>query len=226
MPLTQSIKIPFPVTLPEEIPLILVRGAVLMPKAQLPLPLFDHIPLPLIAAGGEVQKMIGLIQPNCALKETVEDIDHLSLYSIGTRARINEINELSDNKVLVTLEGICRFRLLDKYETEEGYPMAKVSYNEFLGDLVEENDFIFDRGTLMEKLKLYFKRLDIHVNLDEINKVSNQKLITALTMACPFRPSEKQVLLETLNPKDQSGVITALMEMTPSVPQDDLITYH
>lgn len=225
MTLTQSIKIPFPAALPEEIPLVLVKGAILMPKAQLPLPLFDHIPFPLMGAGGEGQKMIGLIQPNCSLKEAI-DLEHLNLYSIGTLARIQEINEFSDQRMVVTLEGICRFRLLDKYETEEGYPMAKVCYNDFTGDLVEENDFPLDREGLLEKLKLYFGRLDIQINLEEINKVSNQKLIAALTMACPFQPSEKQVLLETLNLKDQSGIITTLMDMTPSLPCEGLITYH
>ena len=223
--LTQLINITSINQLPKEIPLILVRGAVLMPKAQLPLPIFDHIPLPLMNAGGKDPKFIGLIQPNAALRET-PDFDDLTLFSIGTLARIIEVNEISDNKMIVTLEGICRFKLLDKQDTEDGYPVATVCYNQFSGDLIEENDFTLDRVELIKKLKHYFGRLDIKINLEEINKVSNQKLITALAMACPFRPSEKQVLLETQNMKDQSLLITRLIEMTSYTDQDDLITYH
>lgn len=223
--LTQLINITSTAQLPKEIPLILVRGAVLMPKAQLPLPIFDHLPLALISEGAKNHKLIGLIQPNASLRETA-DFDDLTLFSIGTLAQITEINEISDKKMIVTLDGICRFKLLDKQETEEGYPIGQVCYKQFSGDLVEENDFTLDRVGLIEKLKSYFGRLDIKINLEEINKVSNQKLITALAMACPFRPSEKQVLLETQNLKDQSLLLSRLIEMTSYADQNDPITYH
>ena len=211
--------------LPTEIPLILVRGAVLMPKAYLPLPLFDNVPLSLVNESLKEKKLIGLIQPTASIKETA-DFDDLTLFSIGTLAQIVEINEISNNKMIVTLEGICRFRLLDKQETDDGYPIGKVCYDQFSGDLIEENDFMLDRDRLIGLLKPYFNRLDININFDEISKTSNQKLITALTMACPFHPSEKQILLETENLKEQSRLITTLIEMTSYSEHNETITYH
>lgn len=211
--------------LPTEIPLILLRGAVLLPKAQLPVPIFDTTYFSLITNGLKKQKLVGLIQPNSSLRETL-DFDSLNLFSIGTLARIIEIDEIANAKMIVTLEGVCRFSLMEKQETEEGYPMAKVSYERFAADLVDENDFMLDRDRLLSLLKPYFERLDINLNLDEINKASNQKLITALTMACPFLPSEKQVLLETQQLKDQSSLITTLIEMATYSGQNDIITYH
>lgn len=211
--------------LPSEIPLILLRGAVLLPKAQLPVPIFDTTHLSLITNGLKEQKLIGLIQPNSSLKETL-DFDSLHLFSIGTLARIIEVEEITNEKMIVTLEGICRFNLIEKHETEEGYPMAKVSYEQFATDLVDENDFMLDRDYLLSLLKPYFERMDINLNFDEINKASNQKLITALTMACPFLPSEKQVLLETQQLRDQSSLITTLIEMAAYSGQNDIITYH
>lgn len=211
--------------LPTEIPLILVRGAVLMPKAYLPLPLFDNVPISLINESLKEKKLIGLIQPTASVKETA-DFDGLTLFSIGTLAQIVEINEISNNKMIVTLEGICRFRLLEKQETDDGYPLGTVCYDQFSGDLVEENDFMLDRDRLITLLKPYFNRLDININFDEISKTSNQKLITALTMACPFHPSEKQILLETENLKDQSQLITTLIEMTSYSEHNEFITYH
>lgn len=211
--------------LPSEIPLILLRGAVLLPKAQLPVPVFDTTHFSLVTHGLREQKLVGLIQPNSSLKE-ISDFDNLTLFSTGTLARIIEIDEIANTKIIVTLEGICRFKLIEKQETEEGYPMAKVSYEDFAADLVEENDFMLDRDHLIKLLKPYFGRLDINLNLDEINKASNQKLITALTMACPFLPSEKQVLLETQQLKDQSSLITTLIEMAVYSGQNDIITYH
>lgn len=211
--------------LPKEIPLILLRGAVLLPKAQLPIPIFDTTHFSLITQGLKEQKLVGLIQPNASFKEA-EDFDNLSLFSTGTLARIIEIDEVSSTKIIITLEGICRFNLDEKLETEEGYPMAQVSYEDFAADLVDENDFMLDRDHLIKILKPYFGRLDINLNLEEINNASNQKLITALTMACPFLPSEKQVLLETQRLKDQSSLITTLIEMAAYSGQNDVITYH
>ncbi|WP_032113103.1 LON peptidase substrate-binding domain-containing protein [Candidatus Paracaedibacter symbiosus] len=211
--------------LPTEIPLILLRGAVLLPKAHLPVPIFDTVHLSLADEGLKEQKLIGLIQPNASLRET-PNFDDLDLFSIGTLARITEIDEITNEKMIVTLEGICRFKLVEKRETDEGYPIAKVTYEHFSADLVEENDFMLDRDRLLKLLKPYFERLEINLNWDEIKKVSNQKLVTALTMACPFRPSEKQILLETQNPKDQSSVITTLIEMAVYSSQNDIITYH
>lgn len=211
--------------LPTEVPLILLRGAVLLPKAHLPIPIFDTVHLSLASEGLREQKLVGLIQPNSSLKE-ISDLDDLNLFSIGTLARIIDIDEIANNKMLITLEGVCRFQLVDKYETEEGYPIAKVNYEPFTADLVDENDFVLDRDRLIKLLKPYFDRLEINLDLDEIRQTSNQKLITALTMACPFYPSEKQILLETRNIKEQSSLITTLIEMASYSSHNDVVTYH
>lgn len=211
--------------LPEEIPLILLRGAVLLPKAQLPIPIFENIQSSMINHLFQDQKLIGLVQPNSSIRETT-DLDSLDLFSIGTLARIVEINEIERGKLIAFLEGVCRFEIVEKWDTLEGYPLARVNYERFVSDLADENDFTLDRNHLIEIVKPYFKRLDINLNLEEVDKSSNQKLITALTMACPFRPSEKQILLETQNFKEQSTLITTLIEMAAYSGQNDVITYH
>lgn len=211
--------------LPKEIPLILLRGAVLLPKAQLPIPVFDLTQFALIDEFYQKKKLIGLVQPTSSLKET-HDWEDLDLFSIGTLAQIVEVEEIEAGKLIVLLEGICRFKIIEKKDTTEGYPLAIVSYDQFMDDLADENDFTMDRNHLIKLVKPYFRRLDISLNLDEIDKASNQKLITALTMACPFKPSEKQILLETRNVKDQSALIATLIEMAAYSRQNDVTTYH
>ena len=92
--------------------------------------------------------------------------------------------------------------------------------------MIVEDDFVLDRDPLLNLLKTYFRRLDISLNLEEINKVSNQKLITALTMVCPFLPSEKQILLETYPLKNQSLLIKTLIEMAVYPSYGETMTYH
>lgn len=211
--------------LPTEVPLFLIRGAILLPKAQLSLPIFNPNHLALVANAIKTGGYIGLIQPNM-ISDQLFDLDDLTLFETGTLAKINEISEIEEKKLIVDIEGISRFTLLDKFDGPDGYPIATISYDQFISDTAEEIDFSMDRSRLVTALKQYFDRLEITPNWEEINKTSNQKLINALTMACPFGPSEKQALLETSNVKSQSELILTLIEMAALSSQNDGITFH
>ena len=76
---------------------------------------------------------------------------------------------------------------------------------------VENQDF--DKQRLMDALDGYFRRLEISPNWKEIKNTPGNILLSALAMACPFHPSEKQSLLETVNFKDRADMITKMIEI-------------
>lgn len=211
--------------LPEEIPLLLVRGALLLPKAETQLPIFDNNFAQLASDCLKGNGFIGLIQPNISFDQSPE-LEKLELFSTGCLGRIIDIVDLRNIGPGVVLEGICRFKLVDQDDDTHNYPIGKVDYTPFINDLVDEADFSLDRHKLFKVLKPYFARLNIPLDWETIGKVSNQRLITALSMACPFHPSEKQALLDTKSFKEQSEMITKLIEMTPQGSQSDDVTYH
>lgn len=211
--------------LPKDIPLFLIRGAVLLPKAQLPLPLFNSNHISMVASAMKNGGYIGLIQPNMHEDNQI-DLDDISLFSTGTLGRITEISEIEEKRMVVNIEGVNRFSLIDRFDGPDGYPIARVSYDQFTTDLADELDFAIDRRRLESALKNYFTRLEIRPNWEEINKISNHKLINALAMACPFGASEKQALLETHSIKSQSDLILTLIEMASLSGQNDNGTFH
>lgn len=211
--------------LPKEAPLFLVRGAILLPKAQLPLPIFSPNHLSSIAHAIKTGGHIGIVQPNTPFEAPI-DLDELSLFSIGTLARISEISEIEEKKIVATVEGVSRFTLLEKFENADGLPFGRLSYDNFMGDIADEVDFTLDRPRLVSALRIYFNTLDIIPNWEEINETSNHKLINVLSMACPFGPSEKQALLESNTLKSQSELILSLIEMASLSGQTEITTIH
>jgi Lon protease-like protein len=211
--------------LPRQIPLFMVRGAILLPKANLPLPVFDAAHLAMISDCMTSNKLLGLIQPSASMRGPT-DLDRFGLFETGCLAKIVDVVEHEENKLVAELEGVMRFRLVDQTESKEGYPIATVDYTAYSSDLIDEVDFHMDRPRLLRALKPYFDRLDIAPNWEEINQTSNHKLLTALSMACPLPPSEKQALLETESIQEQSQMITLLIEMAALGGNTENTTYH
>lgn len=211
--------------LPTQIPLFMVRGAILLPKATLPLPAFDSSHIAMISDCMTGNKLLGLIQPSMSMRGSM-DLDELGLFEIGCLAKITDIVEHEENKLVAELEGISRFRLISQKHSKEGYPVATVDYTPYASDLIDEVDFHMDRPRLLRALKPYFDRLEIAPNWEEIDKTSNHKLLTALSMACPLPPSEKQALLETESIQEQSQMITMLIEMAALGGVNENTTYH
>jgi Lon protease-like protein len=89
-----------------------------------------------------------------------------------------------------------------------------VNYDRYKIDMDEKTaEFDFDKNRLMGALELYFKTLDIFPNWKEIEKTPMDVLISALAIACPFHPSEKQSILETVDIAERSNMITKIIEM-------------
>ncbi len=197
------------INLPEVLPLLPVYGTVLMPRAQLPVPIFESEKINLILDSSKNNLLVGLVQPKNDLFECEESI---TLFNSGSVGKIIEILELDEKGIIVTLKGVCRFDLIKELPKKNGYRHAKVDYSRYTSDLVDEADFSFDRERLLKAMDKYFKVLNVTPNWYEIDNTSNDKLISSLTMICPLHPGEKQALLELPNMQAQSELIISLME--------------
>lgn len=210
--------------LPLEVPLILLHGAILLPRSHLPVPITDKSNFSMIAEALRTNRYVGIVQPNPP--QDGSDPHDLNLFSTGTLGYIQDVTELDDDKLFVTLSGICRFTILEKRIHNLEYPVASLCYEGYETDLVDSVDISIDRTRLLQALSLYFDHLDIKANWEEIDKTTNEKLITALMMVCPFEANEKQALLESRTLQEQSRVITTLIEMGATNHHPERIIYH
>lgn len=212
--------------LPKELGVLPIYGAVLMPRAQLPVPILEQRFLQLLSDGLKKERLLGLVQPILAEDEHLQNNEY-PLFKAGTLAYITDINVAEENKIFIILTGICRFDIETEIkDLEKPYRIVRVDYNRYQADLVQEADFNFDRGKLLKFLKLYFKNHDISANWQEIEATSNGKLVSALTMLCPFDPREKQAVLELPTLREQSKVVTTLVEMAALEEITDNPTFH
>lgn len=199
--------------LPAVISLLPVQGAALFPKGQLPLPIMTARHFSLVAGVWHTHKYIGVIQ-----KKSTED-NTLQVFDAGTLGKVTDIKEDDEGRLFASILGVCRFDVIGTIKVQEESPItAEVSYASYESDLVAESDFTFDRAHLLQELSMYFKRLDIDANWEEIKSVPNERLITALAMACPFTHGERQAILESPTIKEQSKLLTSLIEMANKEP--------
>jgi Lon protease-like protein len=196
--------------LPATIPVFPLTGVLLLPRGKLPLNIFEPRYLNMtLDAMGTACRMIGMVQPS----DSESRGKNPELYRVGCAGRITSFNESEDGRLLVTLSGICRFKIGEELELHRGYRQVKADWSAFADDLIEEPSIAIDRARLLQGLRDFFKMQGITANWDAIEQSPDERLVTSLAMVCPFAPIEKQALLEASGTADRAAQMIAMIEM-------------
>ena len=190
--------------LPDEIPVFPLPGALLLPRARLPLHLFEPRYLQMFEDTLKTSgRLIGMVQPHDGPGGKSQ------LHTIGCAGRVTQFSETEDGRYMITLSGISRYRVLEEISGFAPYRKARVSWSGFERDLgFAEKDAAFDRDRFMGLLKKYFTDQDLKTDWDSLKEAEDELLINSLSMLCPFEPEEKQPLLEapSLHPRRETLV--------------------
>lgn len=207
-----------PADLPPRIPVFPLRGAILLPRATLPLNVFEPRYLAMVddvMSGGRV---IGILQPSGRDDDESETESPIGkdadLRRVGCAGRVTSYQELDDGRIVITLTGIVRFECIDEAETDTPYRVMSVSYDRFARDLTEGlGEELVDRQNLLRVLKAYLDANRLKTDWNAIQRASNEFLINALSVMSPYGPEEKQALLEAADLKTRADVLIALAEI-------------
>jgi Lon protease-like protein len=197
--------------LPAELPIFPLPGVLLLPHGHLPLHIFEPRYLNMVehALGGS--RMIGMIQPSDLVSHPVPD--GTKVYEIGCAGRIISFAETDDGGYLITLRGVCRFRIVEELAPVAGYRRISPDFAPFHRDLEEPADDRIDRGRLLDAARVYLHFRDATTDWSAVESASDQMLVNSLAMMCPFEPREKQALLECADFAEQSDMLITLLEM-------------
>lgn len=204
-----------PEDLPAQIPVFPLRGAILLPRATLPLSIFEPRYLAMIddvMSGGRV---LGIIQPtgNDTEDESPEGKD-VKLRNVGCAGRVTHYQELDDGRFGITLTGVARFTVATEIESSEPYRIVDACYDAFADDLTHDlGEEDVDREHLLKVLKTYLEANRLQADWNSILRASSESLINALSIMSPYGPEEKQALLEARDLKSRAEVLVALAEM-------------
>jgi Lon protease-like protein len=194
-------------SLPARFPIFPLSGALLLPGGNLPLKIFEPRYLSMFDAAIAGNRLVGVVQP--ALGEPAET-PHLS--HVGCLGRITSFAETGDGRYIVSLTGICRFRLMDEITGHQPYRTFRIT--PFISDLKsrDEEDTV-DRSALLSAFRAYLDANKLEADWESVERASNMTLVNSLAMMAPFDPAEKQALLEAPDLKTRAETFIAIIEI-------------
>jgi len=205
--------------LPLVIPVFPLPGAILLPRGQLPLNIFEPRYLNMIddAMGGD--RLIGMVQPSGGTPSLP------ALSGVGCVGKITSFAETSDGRYLITLTGVCRWLLTAELPVQTPYRQVRADFAPFEADLTPAaEDPDDDRSDLMAALHRWLERRGMDVDWDAAREAPAEALVNSLAMALPFEPAEKQALLEAVTVQDRLTALTAVLSIDAADPDDDAET--
>ena len=202
-----------PADLPQKLPVFPLPGALLLPRADLPLNIFEPRYLEMISDALSGERMIGIIQP----RDDSDTAERPDLMKVGCAGRITSYAETPDGRMLVTLTGVSRFSIKSELTVDTAYRQVVANFKPFAIDLVMDLGAAdVNRPALLTAFKDYLTANNMSADWSEINAASTEVLVNTLSLLAPYPASEKQALLEAPDLKTRADVLVALTEMALS----------
>lgn len=208
--MTRSPFIPKFSSLPAELPVFPLPGAVLMPDVQLPLNVFEPRYLNMVEDALAADHLIGMIQP----LGVGEEDEAPELHRVGCAGRITSYSETNDGRIIMVLTGVCRFRTIDELQVRRGYRRVKPGWERFTIDYHPEEAVLADRESFVTSLRAYTHLRGVEIPWDDIKTMEDSDLINLLCAHLPLAPDDKQALVETIDLGDRAELMRGLMDMS------------
>ena len=188
---------------PSSIPLFPLDNVLLLPFGKLPLNIFEERYVNMALDSLKSHSMIGVIQPKNNNNE---------LFMMGCIGKITSYIETPDYRIVLNLEGVCRFVLNERDLTPKGYYQASINCNDYLDDLnnIEPN---IDRTGLIKKYANFFKIKKLDIDKGVLAETSNLQLLSTLAMLAPFNKIDKQAILESPNLMERINTLNSILDL-------------
>ena len=192
-----------PNQLSTSIPLFPLDNVLLLPFGKLPLNIFEERYLEMAFESLKKDRLIGVIQPKNNNNE---------LFMMGCIGKITSFIETPDYRVVLNLEGVCRFVLEERELTPKGYYQGKVNFHDYSDDLNSVEPQI-DRTNLITKYENFFKMKKLEIDKQVLSETSNLQLLSTLAMLAPFNKLDKQAILESPNLISRVDTINSILDL-------------
>tara|TARA_B100000212_G_scaffold342376_1_gene329214 strand:- start:6717 stop:7373 length:657 start_codon:yes stop_codon:yes gene_type:complete len=192
-----------PRKIPGTIPLFPLDNVLLLPFGKLPLNIFEERYIHMALDSLKSNRMIGIIQPKNNNNE---------LFSMGCVGKITSYIETPDYRIVLNLEGVCRFVLHERNLNSRGYYQGKIFCDDYLEDLNNMEPHI-DRAALITKYSNFFKMKKLEIDKEVLSETSNLQLLSTLAMLAPFNKIDKQAILESTNVMDRLNTINSILDL-------------
>src|SRR5438105_7337977 len=143
-----------PGDLPDVIPIFPLAGALLLPRGQMPLNIFEPRYVAMVDDALAGRRLIGMIQPDTGDPgpET-----RPNLFRVGCVGRITQLGETGDGRYLLELTGVARFRLEEELTVLTPYRQCRVDYSFAHDFIARKGEEAVDRAALLKALSSFLK---------------------------------------------------------------------
>ena len=201
-----------PEDVPAVIPVFPLPAALLLPRSELPLNIFEPRYVAMIDMALSGDRIVGMIQPD---EGKGPGSLGPSLCNVGCAGRITSFAETGDGRYMVTLTGVARFVVVEELVTNTLFRQCRVSAAPFIADFASNADESqVDRNSVLKTFRDYLDAHNLEADWDSVGRASNETLINALAMMAPFGTAEKQALLEAPDLRARAETLVALTEMS------------
>lgn len=202
-----------PADLPEVIPVFPLPGALLLPRGQMPLNIFEPRYLAMVDDSfRDGHRLIGMIQPDVA--HSPKNSEKPALFRVGCVGRITQLAESGDGRYILELTGVSRFKVVEELDVLTAYRQCKVDFFAFVDDFTARmGEDQVDREALLAVLADFLKANNLKVDWEGVESAPNEALVNALAMMSPYGPAEKQAMLEAPDLKTRAEILIAVTEM-------------
>jgi Lon protease-like protein len=207
--------------IPSAIPVFPLSGALLLPGGRMPLNIFEPRYIQMVDEVIGADRLIGMIQP--ALDGGTREDGEPKLCEVGCVGRLTSFAETSDGRYLISLNGVCRFRIAEELEVTTPFRQCRIM--PFAADLGEDQGGgDVDRAALLRAFRQYIEANDLEADWEGVSRADNATLVNALSMMAPYGPAEKQALLEAPDLRMRAETLIAITEMVLAQGRDDFIS--
>lgn len=195
------------------LPIFPLERSLLLPRAELPLNIYEPRYLDMVNDALTTSRLIGIIQPAADGSHDATGAPNLS--AVGCAGRITGFLETADDRIILTLTGICRFRLAAEKPSTRRYRMVEADFTPYLADLSRDAaETVVDRAALLQSFQDYLDANNLSADWEQVREASNEVLVNTLSMLAPYPATEKQALLEAQDLKGRADTLIAITEMS------------
>ncbi|MBE2277962.1 MAG: LON peptidase substrate-binding domain-containing protein [Rhodobacteraceae bacterium] len=198
--------------LPGRIPLFPLPGALLLPRARIPLFIFEPRYLAMVEDCMKTShRLIGMISAREAIGLPQPGPPQLA--AVGCAGRLTEFAEAEDGRLMIALSGVSRFHLREEVSGFTPYRRAEVDWAPFARDLgPADEDPGFNRTSFVSLLQRFLDSHGLSAPATELRDAPVGRLIDDAAMLLPLPPEDKQALLEAPGLASRRETLVTLME--------------
>ena len=188
------------------VPLFPLPGAILFPRSQLPLHIFEPRYREMVSDAIEGPGRIAMIQPH-----RLDDDNKAPLYAVGCVGEIVGVEELEDGRFNIVLLGANRFRMVEETSAETAYRCADVDIEAF-----DDSDppalSLGQRAEVEREARRLGDAMGLAVDWAAVGRLDDEMLVNAIAQVAPFDVGAKQALLEQPTLADRADLLVQLMQ--------------